>query len=131
MEDGVYLCSWSRSGHGFDVWVKSNPKVRASGATRDKAAEALVDAIQEAGGALRAVLEFDPPLPAPVNVQEFLSPRIVQIWGDEAFEQAGPRRGGSFANAEQRDAHIAWDNAHYQGGCCHRCRTRTPRWCRR
>ena len=122
MEDGVYLCTWSQSDQGFDMWLKSNPNVRSSGTTYDKATEALVEAIQDAGGAMHAVLEFDPPLTPPANIQQFLTPSIVQIWGDEIFEQAGPRRSGSFANAKERDAHLAWDDAHYEGGCCKRCR---------
>jgi hypothetical protein len=63
MEHSVYICTWSRSRDGFTLWVTSRPAVRASAATYAEAEERLIEAIQEAGGAMQAVLEFDPPLP--------------------------------------------------------------------
>ena len=128
MEDDVYLCSWSCSQSGYELWLKSRPTVRGCGATYDEAEEALIEAIHDSGGAVRAVLEFNPPLVPSDDVREFLTPSIVTIWGDERFEQGGPRRGGFFANAEERDAHLVWDDQHYEGGFCRACRApRGPR----
>lgn len=121
MEDDVYVCSWSKTKNGYEMWLKSRPQVRSLGESYEEAAETLVESIQDAGGAIHAVLEFDPPLQPAENVKEFLNPSIVTIWGDDCFEQGGPRRSGSFANAAERDAHLAWDDAHYEGGCCGRC----------
>lgn len=128
MEDDVYVCSWSRSREAYELWLKSNPKIRGCGATYGEAERALIDAIQDSGGAMRAVLEFDPPLPPADNVRDFLTTSIVTIWGDERFEQGGPPRNGVCANAEERDAYLLWDDQHYEGGWCRACRApRGPR----
>lgn len=92
------------------------------GATYDAAESRLISAIQDAGGAMHAVLEFDPPLPPSENIRRYLSPPIVRIWGDDRCEQGGPRRSGAFATAAERDAHIPWDHAHFVGGLCRECK---------
>jgi hypothetical protein len=103
MEDAVYICGWSRSDAGYSVWVKSRPAIRAEGTTQDEAARRLVDAIQDAGGAMLAVLEFDSPLPKSAGAEKYSTQAIVQIGGDEHCRVLEPR------------------NYLYQAPICRRC----------
>ena len=120
MEDAVYICSWSQSEQGYELWLKSKPKVRGFGSTYDEAEEALIEAIQDSGGAMRAVLEFDPPLRPADNIRDFLKLEIVEVSGDERFEQDEPRPGG--------EALQEWYDRFYENGICRKCGTpRGPR----
>jgi hypothetical protein len=86
VEHGVYLCSWSASSAEFVLWVKSRPTIRGSGTTYPEAEERLINAILSAGGALHAVLEFDPPLPKSTLEAKYTNPQIYLICGDDRFE---------------------------------------------
>jgi hypothetical protein len=77
MEHGVYLCSWSRSPDGFSLWVKSRPHIRGEAPTYQEAEERLINAIQNAGGAMQAVLEFEPPLPKSDVEAKYNQPRTL------------------------------------------------------
>jgi hypothetical protein len=76
MEQAVYVCGWSLSSDGYTLWVKSRPGIRAAGATYVEAEAKLIKSIQHAGGAVVAVLEFDPALPKSTGDAKFSNPEI-------------------------------------------------------
>ncbi len=121
MEDAVYLCSWSRSADGFDLWVKSRPRIRASGPTYAEAEAGLIEAIQDAGGAIVAVLEFDPPLPKSASDEKYSTPEVFLIGGDDRFETNAPKRewGG---NAEELDERLRWSDPFFEKPLCRLCK---------
>jgi hypothetical protein len=63
MEHSVYICGWNQDSEGFTLWVKSQPRIRASAPTYVEAEARLIEAIRNAGGAMQAVIEFEHPLP--------------------------------------------------------------------
>jgi hypothetical protein len=128
MEEGFYICSWSSSEAGYELWLKVKPSVRGSGSTYEAAEQALLNAIMDSGGAMHSVLEFVPPLPPADNIRRYLVPAIVRIWGDERFELAGPRRPGAFATPAERETYTDGLDSFYEGGLCRECRSpRGPR----
>jgi hypothetical protein len=42
-EDEVFLCSWSRKGKAWQVWVRDRPRTRATGKSFDEANERLLE----------------------------------------------------------------------------------------
>ena len=110
MEHGVYICTWSRSRGGFTLWVKSRPQIRASGPSYAEAETRFIEAIWEGGGAMHAVVEFDPPLPKSTLEEKHSSPELYLIGGDDRFETDAPRR-KPFGSAQEREARLRWLDA--------------------
>ena len=121
MEHGVYVCSWSQSSEGYSLWVKSRPHVRASAPTYTEAEEGLAEAIQNAGGAIQAVLEFDLPLPRSTLEEKYGSPEIYLIGGDDRFETDAPRWKGS-ESAQEIEERLRWLDAFYDQPVCRKCK---------
>ena len=120
MEDNVYLCTWSKSARGFILCVKSRPHVKAEGSTYSEAEERLIEAIQNAGGAMCAVLEFDPPLPKSTFQEKYATPELFLIHGDDRFETDLPR-GRAFELAEEREARKKSEDAFFEAPVCRQC----------
>ena len=121
MEHGVYICSWNRSPDGFTLWVKSRPHVRASASTYNEAEERLIEAIQNAGGAMHAVFEFDPPLPNSALENKYSNPEIYLICGDDSFETDAPRR-TPFESHQELEERLRWLDAFYDRPVCRKCK---------
>ncbi|HJT35394.1 MAG TPA: hypothetical protein VJ783_25435 [Pirellulales bacterium] len=121
MDDGVYICTWSRSNDGFSLWVKSRPRIRASGPTYAEAEERLIEAIQQAGGAMHAVLEFDPPLPRSTLDEKYGSPELHLIGGDDRFETDAPRWSWTDTTKETED-YLRWLDGFYDKPFCRKCK---------
>ena len=121
MEHAVYICSWSRSSDGFTLWVKSRPEIRASAPTYADAEERLIEAIQDAGGAMQAVMEFDPPLPKSTLEEKYSRPEIYSIGGDDRFETDAPRWKGSESVGEIEER-LRWLDAFYNHPVCRKCK---------
>jgi hypothetical protein len=121
MEHNVYLCSWSRSTRGFELWVRSHPHLRGQGSTYASAEERLIEAIRVDGGASQAVLEFHPRLPKSSLEQKYSYPELYVICGDTRF-RADQRRRALFASFEECPRHRAWIDPFFQSPCCHECR---------
>ncbi len=66
--------------------MKSWPQIRVSAPTYAEAEERLIEAIQDAGGAMQVVMEFDPPLPKSSLEEKYSKPEIYLIGGDDRFE---------------------------------------------
>ena len=120
MEDDVYLCGWTQSAEGFELWVRSRPHIRAQGSTYLEAEEAFLEAIIQAGGAYHAVLEFVPPLPRSEFDEKHSRPELFLIAGDDRFETDEPRRIPFETDAEcaQRQS---WYDAFFVAPCCKVC----------
>ena len=121
MEHGVYICCWNRSSEGLTFWVKARPHVRASAPTYAEAEEKLIEAIQDAGGAMQAVMEFDPPLPKSTLEEKYSRPEVYLIGGDDRFETDAPRWKGS-ESVEEVDDRLRWLDAFYDQPVCRKCK---------
>lgn len=121
MEHGVYICSWTRSPDGFTLWVKSRPHIRASAPTYTETEERLMAAIQDSGGAIQAVLEFDPPLPKSTLEEKYNNPEIYLIGGDERFETDAPRWKRS-ETAQEVNERLCWLDTFYDQPVCRSCK---------
>jgi hypothetical protein len=121
MEHAVYICSWSQSSEGFALWVKSRPHIRVSASTYAEAEQRLIEAIQDAGGAMQAVMEFDPPLPKSTLAEKYSKPEIYLIGGDDRFETDAPRwnRAESHQDIEER---LRWLDSFYDKPVCRKCK---------
>ena len=126
MEHAVYLCSWRRSRKGFQLWVRSRPQIVGTAATYEEAEEILISAIQDAGGAMQAVLEFDPPLPRSAIEAKYSSPQILLICGDDRFESNAPRWCAS-ESAKEREERMRWVDSFYESPVCRVCRQASGR----
>jgi hypothetical protein len=120
MEDGFYLCSWEHTPDGIKLWLKSRPHIRGLGKTYLEAEENLSSAIQSAGGARRAVLEFDPPLPKSDLAVRYSSPELYLIGADERFETDEPRR-VPFETAEETEKRLKWMDSFFLAPVCRKC----------
>jgi hypothetical protein len=126
MEHAVYICQWSRDAAGWTLWVRSRPGLRGSGAEYAEAESRLIDSIQDAGGAMQAVLEFDPPLPPSESEAQFCRPELYLISGDERFESHHPKIRTSLG--EVLAAMCALADDYYELPVCRACRhARGPR----
>jgi hypothetical protein len=121
MEHGVYNCSWSLSSEGYDLWVISRPHIRGSAPTYPEAEGRLLEAIQDAGGAMQAVIEFDPPLPKSTLEEKYSSPEIYLIGGDDRFETDAPRWKWS-EGAQEVEERLRWLDAFYDEPVCRKCK---------
>ena len=119
MEHAVYICKWSHDAAGWKLWVRSRPELRGSGAEYAAAESNLIGCIQDAGGAMQAVLEFDPPLPPGQWEAQFSQPELYLICGDERFED---REQARQASASSLDVMCAQADEFYVVPVCRACR---------
>lgn len=124
MEHSVYICRWSNSPDGFTLWTTTEPRVQASGNTYALAEERLLNAIQERGGAMHAVLEFNPPLPKTDWEAKFAQPELYLICGDDRFEVDEPRQ-APFETEQQREARLTWMDRFFERPLCRKCEATT------
>ena len=122
MEHGVYLCTWSFSPDGFVLWVKARPHIRGGGRTFAEAEEQLLAAIRDAGGAMQAVPEFDPPPARSALDEKYTAPELYLIGGDERFETDAPRR-MPFESAVDTEERFRWSDTFYQSPLCRKCKS--------
>jgi hypothetical protein len=94
--------------------------VRAEAPTYLLAEERLLEAIRERGGAMQAVLEFDPPLPKSEQERKYTRPELYLICGDDRFETDAPRA-APFETEEQREDRLAWLDAFFERPVCREC----------
>ena len=120
MEHSVYLCEWSRTADGFVLWVKARPRIRSAAPSYSDAEEQLIAAIQDAGGAMCAVLEFDPPLPKTAIEEKYSHPELLLIEGDDRFETDAPR--WRVETRAETDERLRWSDAYYERPLCRTCR---------
>jgi len=120
MEHAVYICSWSRSRSGFRLWIKSRPHICAEGATYSEAEERFIRVIREAGGAIQAVMEFDPPLPKSALETKYSTPEIYRIVGDDRFETT-VRRARPYATEDEVGDYLRTLDEFYQSPVCRKC----------
>lgn len=120
MEHSVYLCGWCQSSDGFSLWTTTEPRVRAEAYTYLLAEERLHEAIRENGGAIHAVLEFDPPLPKSEQEKKYSIPELYLIGADERFETDAPRV-VSFETEEQREERFARLDTFFERPVCRKC----------
>jgi hypothetical protein len=121
MEHGVYICSWNQDSLGFTLWVKSQPKVRASAPTYAQAEAQLIEAIQDAGGAMQAVIEFDIPLPKSTLEEKYGSPQILLIGADDRFETDAPRA-NRLESSPEIEERLRWLDSFYNKPVCRKCK---------
>jgi len=126
MESGVYVCTWTRSRDGFTLWVRSRPHILASAPTYDEAEERLIQAIQDKGGAMQAVLEFDPPLPRSTLDKKYSSPEIYLICGDERFQTDAPGWKWS-ESVQEKEERLRWLDGFYEQPVCRNCKYTSSR----
>lgn len=121
MEEAVYLCTWSLSPEGYRLWIKQRPAVTGEGITFSEAQDKLITAIQDSGGAIRAVLEFDPPPPKSAFELSFSSPELCLITGDDSFEtdtlHARPSE-----SPDERHQRLAEIDTFFQAPVCRKCK---------
>jgi hypothetical protein len=121
MEHCVYLCSWTKTPRGYSLWVKSRAKACAEAASVEDAVELLMVAIDSIGGAMHAVLEFDPPLPLSVSDAKYVSPEIYLIGGDDRFETSAPKS-HPFESESETDERLQWVDCYFQSPVCRECK---------
>jgi hypothetical protein len=124
MEHDVYLCSWKRSRKGFTLWVIDRPTLRAEGSSYAEAEERFLDAIRSAGGAMQAVLEFQPPLPKTALAAKYSVPELYLIGGDGGFQADAPH-GTSFDPEDQVQARLSRGDQFFTSPICRTCLTAT------
>jgi hypothetical protein len=120
IEHGVYVCTWSRSPDGFALWLRASADIRGDGRTYAQAEERLIEAIQNAGGAMQTVLEFDPPLPKSKVEAKYSSPELYLIGGDDRFETDAPK-GHAFETPAERAIRLKWVDTFFQSPVCRKC----------
>ena len=120
MEEDVYLCGWSKSGHGIELWVKSRPHLRSRGRTYSEAEDALLEVIARVCGVHHAVFEFVPPLPKSTFDERYSRPELYTIWGDDRCETDEPRR-TPFESEAQRAVRLSWYDTFFVAPCCRDC----------
>ena len=120
MEHAVYICSWNRSRTGYRLWVKSRPQLCAEGPTYAEAEERFIHAIRETGGAIQAVMEFDPPLPKSALESKYANPEIYRICGDDRFE-TDIHRACPYATDAEIEEYLGKVGAYYEQPICRKC----------
>lgn len=126
MEDDVYVCTWKQSHSRFVLWVKAQPQWRGEGSSYDEAERRLIDAIQDAGGAMHAVLEFDPPLPKSTLEAKYCTPELLLAVGDDLFVTV-EAKWSTFEEGRRGEDRLAAYDAFYQAPICRRCRYASTR----
>lgn len=120
MEHAVYLCAWKRTRSRFTLWVHAQPNLRGEGVDYAEAEERLLDAIQTAGGAMQAVLEFDPPLPRSASEARYTQLELLLIGGDDRFEADTPRS-TPFETPQEREQRLQYSDRYFQQALCRQC----------
>ena len=126
MEHGVYICTWSRSSDGFALWLTARSQIRGEAASYAEAEKLFIQAIQDAGGAMQAVLEFVPPLPKSDLEAKYTNPEIYLIVGDDRFETDSPRP-IPFETREEREERLKWADAFFETPICRKCASAASR----
>jgi hypothetical protein len=126
MEHNVYLCGWNQTSEGFSLWTKTDPRVHAEAPTYLLAEERLLVAIRRRGGAIQAVLEFDPPLNKSEHESKYSFPELYLIGGDDTFATDEPRI-AAFETAEQRKERFAWLDTFFEKPVCRICSAASAR----
>lgn len=121
MEHSVYICGWNQDSEGFTLWVKSQPRIRASAPTYVEAEARLIEAIRNAGGAMQAVIEFEHPLPQSTQEEKYSQPELFLICGDDRFETDAPRR-SALESADEIEERLRWLDTFYDRPVCRQCR---------
>lgn len=104
----------------------SRPRIRASGTTYAQAEGRLIEAIQVAGGAMQAVLEFDPRLPKSTLEEKYSSTELYLICGDDCFETDAPR--WSYVDtAKETEDYLRWLDGFYEKPLCRKCKQASGR----
>jgi hypothetical protein len=111
MEHDVYVCGWSETSDGFELLIISRPRIRGYGRNFAEAEQSLLGAILDEGGAIQAVLEFDPPLPQSEVERKYTNPELYTICGDERFE-----------TDDERINRESWYDEFFTSPCCRECR---------
>jgi hypothetical protein len=120
MKHSVYLCGWRQSPEGFSLWTITEPRVCVHAVNYAIAEERLLEAIRERGGAMYAVLEFEPPLPKSEQESKYACPELYLIGGDDRFETNTPRR-VAFETEQQKEARLAWLDTFFEQPVCRSC----------
>ena len=120
MDHSVYLCGWRQSSEGFSLWTTAEPRLHPEAPTYLLAEERLLEAIRGHGGAMQAVLEFDPPLPKSEQESKYSHPELHLICGDDRFETDAPGV-APFETEEQREARLAWLDTFFERPVCRKC----------
>jgi hypothetical protein len=95
--------------------------VCAEAPTYALAEERLLQEIRERGGAMQAVLEFDPALPKSAQESKYSSPELYLICGDDRFETDSPRV-APFESEEQKEVRLAWLDTFFEQPVCRKCK---------
>jgi hypothetical protein len=122
MEDDIYLCGWAQSENGFELWLKSRPRVRARGRTYLEAEDALLQTIAEVLSVYHAVLEFVPPLPKSEFDKRYSTPELYVVRGDAGFGADEPRR-IPFETKDECAQRVAWYDDFFVAPICRQCGT--------
>lgn len=109
---------------GYQLWVRNQDHIRSAGATIPEALDRLVEAIRNAGGAIHAVLEFDPPLPKSSLEAKYSQPEIYLIGGDDRFETDSPKR-RPFETPDELAERLENADSYFQAPVCRNCRNAT------
>ena len=121
-EDAVYICGWSQTEDGFEVWVKVAPDgATARGTTCEAAIETFLDVIIKRGGAYLAPFWKSPPSPSDFD-RRYSQPAIVAISGDERYETDEPKRTW-FEPPEERVVRESWYDGLFEVPLCRKCHT--------
>ncbi|MCD6052313.1 MAG: hypothetical protein K0Q55_3731 [Verrucomicrobia bacterium] len=105
MEGKVYICTWKKVGTKYQVWLKKNPKIKASARTFEEADEILAGEIMEIAGDGENVREYLPPAPESSKPAKLLDIAIVHVGGNTHSRIVG------------EDKHL------FSGGVCPHCGT--------
>lgn len=102
VEGRVYLCTWTKTGGRFRLWVKNRPTIVAEGSSFEEANERLWGEICGAVGDGEAVTEFDPPPPLDPRTSWYRRAAVVCVSGDAR-------------------ADVTTFEPHFTGGLCSEC----------
>jgi hypothetical protein len=120
MEDAVYICGWRKTSNGVQLWTTSTPTVKVEGESYAAAEERLLQAIWDRGGAMRAVLEFQPPLPKSELEAKYGSPELYLICADDRFELQIPPH-PPFETEQVRETRFKWLDKYFERPVCRKC----------
>ena len=127
MEENVYICTWRKTKAGIELWPKSRPHLKVSASTYPEAESKLIEAIQNDGGAMCAVMEFVPPLPRSAFQEKYSSPELYRIHGDDRFETTAPKCKWS-ETRQEKDKRLSYDDQFFKAPVCRECNgVRSPR----
>lgn len=105
MEGKVYICSWKKVGTKYQVWLKNNPRIKASSTDFEMADEMLWGKIMDLDGDGENVREYIPPAPEAQLSVKLLDVAIVSV------------------TANNHDRITGEAGMLFSGGICPYCRT--------